>query len=396
MGADADEDALTGLVAGTTDAAFALHRELADGDNQFLSPFGVALALAMVAPGASDPVQTRLRDLLGSPSADDSGEDDPLHVALGSLRDRLAERGVTGTSGSADESFALSIADAAWGQTDYPFDPAYLAALAAFADEGGLHEVDYGQPERARDHINAWVAEATDGQIPDLLPAGSLDTQTRLVLTTALSFRARWEHPFDGAPTPRPFTALDGTDHEVLMLDQRRPWACAERDGTQVVELPYAGGDVAMLVILPPPGEFRAVERRLDADRLSAFADALEPRPARLVLPCFEFTWRQDLVAPLARLGLGALFDPDAGALDGIAETDEPLAVDGVYHETRVAVDAAGTEAAAATGTTIGTVSVQPVETEIVADRPFLFLIRDCPTGAVLFCGRAVDPAGWR
>jgi serpin B len=380
-----NEDIAT-LVAGTNDAAFDLLRECSDDENLCLSPVGLVLALAMAEAGAGGETSAQLRETLGVPDA--------VHEACHHLQRRLAD----GTGSASDGvPFELSVANAVWGQNGYPFREPYLSMLDAHYD-GGLQTVDYRHdPEDARERINAWVAEETSGRIETLLPAGSVDTLTRLVLVTAVYFRASWRHPFEESETSEEtFTALDGREHAVAMMTQRRTWAHAEHDGTRAVELPYAGGAVSMLVVLPPAGEFEKRARAFDTERLDALVDGLEPRRLGLSVPRFEFEWGADLCKPFEQLGVVDAFDPDTAEFAGIAETDEPFALDGLYHEAMLAVDEAGTEAAAATGATMGTVSIPPEAPDFTADRPFLCLIRDRETGAVLFLARVADPAGWQ
>jgi serpin B len=390
---------LPALVRGTNEFAVDLHRSLPSGENTAASPLGLALALAMVYAGARGQTERQMAETLGYP------RDAAVHAAFGEIQRRLDDAGKhTGRPDDA-EPFALALANAVWGQADYPFAPAYRETLATHYGDA-LREVDYrSDPEGARATINEWVADETRGHIENLLPPGAVDTLTRLVLVNAVYFQADWKHPFESNETsPGSFTALDGTEHAVPMMSQRREWAYAERDGTKAVELPYVGDEVSMLVVLPPAGAFESVADSLDAKTLATLADATEPRPGvRVALPRFEFEWGQDLAGTLAALGMPDAFDADAAdfgkitvANEQVAEAREDIALDGVYHEAYVAVDEAGTEAAAATGATMGTVSIPPTAAEFVADRPFLFAIRHRPTGAILFLGRVVDPRGWR
>jgi len=381
------DDDLATLVAGTNDAGFDLLRERSDDGNLCLSPVGVALALAMVEAGAGGETSAQLRETLGFPEG--------VHEAFNHLQRRLADGDEPGGE-SGGVPFELSVANAVWGQDGYPFREAYRSTL----DEhygGGVQTADYrDNPEDARERINAWVAEETSGRIEDLPPAGSLDALTRLVLVTAVYFRASWRHPFDESKSSEgTFTALDKTEHAVPMMEQDRTWAHAEHDGTRAVELPYAGGDTSMLVVLPPAGEFEKRTQEFDAETLDALVDGLEPRRLGLSLPRFAFEWGADLREAFKRLGVVEAFDPGAAEFEGIADTDEPIALDGLYHETMLAVDEAGTEAAAATGATMGTVSIPPEAPDFTADRPFLCVIRDRETDTVLFLARVADPAGW-
>lgn len=387
MGRDEQtERNLATLVSGATDAGFDLLRRFPNDKNHCLSPVGVAVTLAMAEAGARGETSEQLHEALGLP--------ENVHETFAHLQTRLAGGDTGGVAGGVP--FELSVANAVWGQDDYPFREAYLSVLDEHY-QGGLQTVDYRHdPAEARETVNRWVAEKTGDRITQLLPAGSLDTLTRLVLVTAVYFRASWQHPFEEEQSGEAsFTALDGTEHTVSMMEQNRAWAHADHDGTRAVELPYAGGDTSMLVVLPPAGEFEERTRQFDAERLETLVDALEPRRLGLSLPRFEFEWGEDLREAFEQLGVVDAFDPSAAAFGGVAETDEPFALDGLHHETRLAVDEAGTEAAAATGATMGTVSIPPQAPDFTADRPFLCVVRDRDTGAVLFLAQVVDPAGW-
>ena len=400
-----DDEALEALVARTNGFTIDLHRQLlADrGDeNVFCSPISASIAFAMVDAGARGETRRQLREAFRYP-------DQELHATMGKLQSHLDQRGRgdkgdgdddSGTSGDADEetAFQLSIANAVWGQEDYAFKQGYLDTLAEEYD-AGLNEAAFvSSYEDERERINDWVADQTDGTIEELLPRGALNSLTRLVLVNAIYFLANWAHTFpEEATTDEGFTALDGTNHDVSMMSLEREWTYAEREGVQAVELPYVGDDAAMIAVLPPAGEFKSYEQELNAQQLAGLIDELGSRSGTVQLPRFEFTTSVRLSDPLKALGVTDAFDPDRADLTGIAspETSKDLYLKEAYHDAAVAVDEEGTEAAAATGAVLGSTMAPADPFEFVADRPFLFVIRDKPTGTILFIGRAVDPTGW-
>ena len=400
---DVDDEQLRELVRGTNGFAFDLYRELLDeGGNVFASPVSVSVALAMAYAGARGETRTQMREALRYRL-----DDENLHEAFAQLQDELDERGedvAVDTGGGYDEDdepvpFELSVVNAAWGQEGYPFEQSYLDVLDRHYG-GGLREVDYAtDAESAREAINDWVADETGDRVKELLPEGALDALTRLVLVNAVYFTANWKHPFSESLTDHePFTALDGSDHEVPMMRENRSWRYAEVDGAQAVELPYVGGEASMLAVLPPEGEFETYERSFDGETLAAIVDELDEREGTVRLPRFEFAAEFQLKAALRSLGMVDAFDEqkaDFGDMARLDETGENLLIDDVYHDAYVAVDEEGTEAAAATGVVVRKSSAPADPFEFVADRPFLFAIRDRPTDAVLFLGRVVDPAGW-
>jgi serpin B len=367
-------------------------------ENAIASPLSVSITLSMALAGVRGETRSEMRSALRH-----SLEGDRLHAAYNALQRELADRrALDPDSLSADYDaddeplpFDLSIVNAVWGQAGFPFEDEYLDRLSDHYG-GGLRELDFrADPNGARTRINDWVAEQTGDRIEELLPRGSIDTLTRLVLTNAVYFRANWQYPFEASDTePRSFTAIDGTETAVPMMERHEELPAATVDGVEGVELPYVGGEVSMLLVLPPAGEFRDFEADLDAATLTRIVDELEPSPGTVALPRFEFGSGTALRPILEALGMEAAFDPAAADFSGMADldaTDEDLYVDDVYHDATVTVEETGTEAAAATGAVLDFTSAPPTEFEFVADRPFLFAIRDRPTGAVLFLGRVVD-----
>lgn len=378
--------------------------------NFFFSPYSISVALAMTYAGARGETRAQMGTALQFPAG-------PLAPRFGRLQTRLdaleTEPAPTRTEPTATPApteepgatatrterpavpFRLSVANAPWGQTGYPFARAYLQLLERNYG-AGLRQVDFeSEPEGSRRTINQWVAENTGGKITDLLAPGAVTELTRLVLTNAVYFRANWLNQFDEANTAdRPFTSLDGAERTVPMMAQRDTFPYAAVDGHQLIELPYAGGSASMVVLLPAPGQFAAFERSLDAARLSNLLSQLDEREGTIRLPRFTTRTTLNLKPTLSALGMPAAFSGDAdfsGMLS--AEAPEDFRIDDVVHESFVAVDEAGTEAAAATAVIVGTTAVGTPEEafEMTVDRPFLFAIREETTGTVLFLGRIVD-----
>ena len=396
---DVDTDTLGTLVADATDFAFDLHTSLADANpnaNRFVSPYSVSVALAMTYAGARGETREQMAQTLRF-----SLPRDDLHPAFHALRGRInGGDGSERTDSDADDKprpFTLAGANALWGQENYPWRDPFLATLDGNYG-AGLHAVDFAaEPEVARERINGWVADRTAEKIPELLPEGSVHSLTRLVLTNPIYFKANWQHEFDPEKTqPRTFTALDGSTSEVPTMEVTEDLPYTETDGHQLVELPYVGGEVSMVVALPKEGHFEKFERSLDADRLSELLDGLDEREGTLQLPTFTFSTATSLKETLADLGMPVAFEQNAADFSGMADTDDPLFIGDVIHEAFVGVDEKGTEAAAATAVTVETTSAElnpPEPFEMTVDRPFLFAIRQRETGALLFVGRVVDAA---
>lgn len=402
---DVDDDTLDELVTGANTFALDLFDELRtadDPENLMVSPISATVALAMTYAGASGTTREQMREAIGY-----TLDDEQLHAALNELQRTLSGRGENldeaelpsnYDEGDDPVPFQLSLVNSIWGQEGFPFRDEYLTTLENHYG-GGLNKVDFDEnPGGVREAINAWIAEQADDQIKELLPAGSITSQTVLVLTNAIYFMANWRHPFDTDQTePADFTALDGSTSTVQMMSQDVKVPAATVDGAQVVELPYIGGTTGMLIVVPPGGEFEAYERTFDAKRLGRIVDSLEPQRGYVNLPRFEFDSEFKLEKPLEALGMTDAFDPDAADFSRMADLSETggnLFVDQVYHDTYVAVDEQGTEAAAATGSVMNLVSRPP--TLLDANRPFLFMIRDRPTGTVLFTGHVVNASAAR
>lgn len=391
---DVSEETLEALVEGNTRFALDLYDYLRESEegNLLASPHSVSVALAMTYAGARGETEERIAEAMRF------GLDDELHPAFAALYHELEARSEVETEdGDEGDPFELAGANAAWGLESYPYREEYLELVEHYYG-AGFQTVDFeGDPEGAREEINAWVAERTEERIDDLLPEGSIDELTRLVLTNALFFRATWAEPFEEERTEdAPFIALDGTVEEVPLMRRDGSYPYAEVGGHQVIELPYVGREVGMVVVLPAEGEFERVEDSLDADRFSTLDDALEEREGAIALPRFGFESGFALKEALSTLGMSIAFDERAANFDGIAPLEElegNLYVDDVYHDTFIAVDETGTEAAAATGVVIDVESAPADPFEMIVDRPFLFAIRDRPTGSVLFLGRVVDAA---
>ncbi|WP_124197350.1 serpin family protein [Natrarchaeobius chitinivorans] len=388
---------LEDLIRGNTAFATSMLRRFADEEpnaNHLFSPVSIATALAMARAGAREETATQMTETLAFPSEDD------LHPAVGALQYDLNERAAdAATPGIVDRlrggrEFDLTVANALWGQTGYPYREPFLETLEANYGTG-LREVDFvDDTDGARAAVNDWVDDATDGRIDEFLPPESVTDATRLVVTNAVTLFADWAEAFDPDDTrDRTFTALSGSSEEVAMMNQTGDFPYAREPEYGAIELPYVGEEVSMVIVVPPEGEFESFEADLDADRIAEIFDALEEREAAIHVPRFEFDLEFELAEVLGDLGMSAPFDPEAANFEGVAPAEagsDALYLFDVYHEAYVSVDEAGTEAVAATGLSGGLASGPPT---LIADRPFLFFVRDRSTDAVLFLGRVVDAA---
>lgn len=384
---DVDGAELAELVSGNTRFAFDLYHAVRGGnDNLFYSPYSISMALAMTYVGARGETAEQMADALHFTLPEER-----LHPAFNALGLELAERG-KGPMVKEGDAFRLNVVNALWGQAGYTFLPDFLDALAANYG-AGMRLLDFRfAPEESRQTINEWVADQTEGKIENLIPPGAITDLTRLVLTNAIYFNATWLHTFDEANTAEgPFHLLGGTEVTVPMMHQTEYFNYTADDGYQAVELPYAGEDLSMVILLPAQGQFESFEDELGAGRVDAIVQDLERENVKLTMPEFEFDSSFQLSGALAGLGMPIAFDAEQANFSGIADTDD-LFIQEVVHKAFVSVDEEGTEAAAATGVMMGITSAPPPPEEVAIDRPFIFMIRDVETEAILFAGRVLNP----
>jgi serpin B len=385
VGADFD------LAAATNATGIDLGRQLIVGpeENWALSPYSIESALALAYAGAEGPTRAEMARALHFPDADSS-----IAAAFTQSRAQLHEIALRAGAQWQDASRLF-------GQAGYAFRPSFLTLLA----DG------YGAPfepadfrlaaEPARQRINAWVADSTQGKISNLIPAGAIDAHTRLVLVNGLYLKVPWRYPFKASRTDdQPFHFNDGQARNVRTMGQTDHLGYRKEGDFVAVTLPYAGGDLQFLILLPDrlDGADR-LSQELSPDLLQRCAN-LPTREVALRLPRFKF---DGPALPLGRelraLGMKSAFDQPAGSADfsraAPRTPNDYLALSEVYHQAFVAVNEQGTEAAAATGgVMLSTFAVEagPGPIVVQVDHPFLFAIQQRSTGLCLFLGRVNNP----
>lgn len=343
--------------------------------NLAIAPTSIATVLGMVAAGAKGATETQLVDALRIPLPAAR-----LQPAIGGLVRTLATRSTDGVS--------LSEVDQTWVQQELHLLAGFTGTLTRdYA--APLARIDFGDPQRAADTINAWTSARTHAKIPKLLTPAALDA-AELVLTDAVYLDAKWEHGFDaGLTDAQPFHLVNGQAVSVPTMHQTDELATGQGDGWTAVALPYKGGALEMDVVMPD--DIEQFQHNLDSAGFDRIIGSLHPAEVDLSLPRFEFRARFDNLQPeLEKLGVKDAFDSARADFSGMTG-DRSLFLSAVVHEAFVHVDEQGTVAAAATGGVMEKASA-PIATAVRIDKPFLFAVRDRVTGAIVFLGRVADP----
>jgi serpin B len=295
------------------------------------------------------------------------------------------------------DQYEVHVANALWGEKTQSFQQSYLETIQKFY-QGGLFPADFkSDPEAARLGINAWVEKQTHNKIKDLLGPGSVDDQTRLVLTNAIYFLGNWTSQFDSTSTSdQDFSVSAGEKVKAPLMHQTHEYRYWANRSLQALELPYKGGDLSMLVLLPRQADgLAAAEKSLSAARIGQVRAKLQPETVDAYLPKFKLETSYALNGPLEALGMKQAFVFGKADFSGIDGGTGYFSISQVIHKAFVDVNERGTEAAAATGVELLGADLPPTRPPVFrADHPFLFLICDNASSSILFLGRMMNPKG--
>ncbi|KAJ0060004.1 hypothetical protein NL108_018235 [Boleophthalmus pectinirostris] len=431
------------LCKANTTFALALYKKLIEDDkigNIFCSPFSISAALAMVLLGARGNTATQMSEVLGfsEPSAPPSGDDlqcslqtDRPYLMQSQMQTRMQMRTQIqrtsrlpaylrkclkpeGGKDNVDESFAqlltelnkpealyvLSIANRLYGEKQYTFDKLFLAETKKHYG-AELETVDFvSNPEESRVHINNWVEEQTQNKITNLLPAGVVDASTRLVLVNAIYFKGKWNSQFKEENTIDGEFRLNKTDTKPVKLMIQKAkfhFSFIEEANCKVLEMPYEGEDLSMVILLPNDIEdettgLEKLEEDLTYDKFKEWTDrdTMGFVEVEVRLPRFKMEENYDLNKVLISMGMVDAFDVGKSDLSGMSPAND-LVVTKVVHKAFVEVNEEGTEAAAATGVVISERAALITE-KFIVDHPFLCYIRHNPSKSILFAGRFSSP----
>ncbi len=369
----------------STELSLALYQALgkSSGGNLFFSPYSASAALSMTLAGAAGETEQQMASLLRAP--ENIATHHAAQAAFEKKIKRIADKG----------DVALETAHSLWPQKGYALSHAFLKDLRQYYGST-VTPVDYrSATENARKTINTWVEKKTRDKIRELLKPGILNSLTRLTLVNAVYFKGDWSNRFDSsATTDAPFFIRPDSTVTVSMMHQERKFRYAASDSLQIIELPYAGEDLSMLLLLPAEknGIFD-LEKSLTPGTLETLSDSLRETTVSIFLPKFTLTSTLRLDEKLRTLGMTDAFDPAKADFSRMTTRNDKLFIGAVVHKAFIDVNEEGTEAAAATGVVIGLTSAMPEPLPVFrADHPFLFLIRENGSGSILFMGRVAEP----
>jgi len=349
--------------------------------NIVVSPLSLATAVAMLELGAEGATETQIAATLGTTELTAEQQ----AAGWSALSAELAAVG-------ASDGIALQSANSLWLQKGLAMDPTFMSGLSRYF-ASGVWQVDFASdPVAAVAALNAWVTGETHGRITSLFAPGTITNQTALVLANAVYFKAAWEQPFMGVTVAGSFHLPDGTSATVPFMHTPSlgplDVLVSTASGVDAVQLPYTGGHIAALVIMPTSGSLSNLTGSLTAAGLDRIVSGMKSSSIDLAMPTLSLSDTHELIPTLKNLGMRDAFDGDAN-LSGMSPV--PLVVTDVVQKATLDVSAWGTEATAATGISVATAGRLP-SMALAIDHPFLFLIRDVQTGMILFEAQVDNP----
>ena len=395
--ADDDGSAQQGIrevVTANNRFAFEVYSQLdkSEQGNMFYSPYSISAALAMTYEGARGATADEMKSVFHFPESD-------------ILRSNFAA--IYNNINKGQKDYQLNTGNALWVQKDYPFLQEYITTTEKYYG-GKAANLDFiSETEKSRQTINSFIEEQTNDKIRDLIPEGVIGSDTRLVLTNAIYFKGTWEWEFDKSDTREGEFKIT-TDNVIrvpmmYMDNDKAMFNYADLGDLQILELPYKGEDISMLVLLPKQGEdydyetneiitsnYTLEDIELSSEILEEYKSKMQETDLDAIyLPKFEFDTKYFMKETLSNLGMPNSFSDSADFSGMTGKRD--LFISQVIHQAYVKVDEEGTEAAAATAVIAETISPMP-RNIFRADHPFVFIIQERQTGNILFMGKVVDP----
>jgi serpin B len=378
------------FIKGNNQFAIDLYKQMSkSNENIFFSPISISNVFAMLYAGTDGKTKKEIKQVFHF------APEKELHSYFSELIRKIKSNdgGILGIFFSVRE---LHIANGIWMQKDYKFKKEYLKTMNKYYN-AVLKEVDFKKAsEKSRNTINRWVEQKTKRKIKDLMPPGSISSSTRLVLTNAIYFKSKWEYIFDEKETEyMPFYLLDGSEKKVPMMSygESKYLRYFEDEQIQIIEMDYKGRKNSMLVILPKKKDgIKDLEKILTLDILNKWMESMKTEKVVVFFPKFKITGDYELRHDLENLGLNTIFSEEADFSE--MTNEKGLFINAIFHKTFIEVTETETKAASATATGL---LLAPPPTEIEprifkADHPFIFLIYDKDTSAILFLGRFLEP----
>ncbi|MQA90435.1 MAG: serpin family protein [Gemmatimonas sp.] len=365
----------TSVVTGSNTFAFDLLRAVnagAEGENFFVSPLSVSMALGMTLNGAAGETYNEMQAMLGFGTL----SQEEINEAYRGLIDLLL---------SLDPNVEMAVGNSIWYRDGFPVDSAFLDAVVN-AFDAQIEPANFEDPATV-DRINGWVRDVTRDRIQELLDRISRDEV--MFLINAVYFKGNWRAPFDPQRTvDDDFEGLDGQSTPVRMMNADGTFLHSSGEGYRAIELPYGNGAFAMTIVLPAgDSDVNELIEELNGGRWTEVVNGMSEQRLMLAVPRFELEYDVKLNDPLKSMGMEAAFVDSTADFSRISPAGG-LYVTRVEHSSFVKVDEEGTEAAAATNVGIGIVSAPP---SFRVDRPFLFAIRERFSGTILFSGKIVS-----
>lgn len=361
--------------AGTNDFAFSLYKKVQDADphaNTFISPLSVSMALAMTLNGASDETQQSILNTI------DYGD-------LTAAEVNQAYKDLTALLLSMDKKVAMGIANSVWYRNSLTVFPAFSNTINEYYD-GTVEGLNFDDPG-SKNTINRWVEDKTNDRIKNLVE--TINPEDVMFLINAIYFKGDWTYKFDKLKTSsRQFTREDGSTTPVDMMNASKVAMKIHHDSlAHLIDLPYGNEQFRFTILLPKDSHTVAeVAAALNTETLNTWLTDAADASSEFELPKFKMEWKKDLKETLASMGMSTI-----GFLRLFEDLPQDLEITSVTHKSFLEVNESGTEAAAVTSVGVGTTSTVPQP--ITINRPFIFMIRENHTGAILFMGQLTDPA---
>ncbi|KAM4747596.1 plasminogen activator inhibitor 1 [Rhinophrynus dorsalis] len=356
------------------------------GQNLGFSPYGASSALSILQSGAAGKTLDQIRKALGF-----GYRERAVSASLRKLREAIC-----GPQTSSDEDpKSVHVADGLFVQRDLPLTSGFLKRFQT-TFQRHVTQINFTEPTQAKDILNQWVENNTDGMIQDLLGSNSIPPLTRLVLLSAVHFSGKWLLPFpEKATHKRPFYRSDGSQVQASMMANTGKYnysefTTPEGEFYDVIELPYEGDELSMLIAAPYEKgvPLSTITDILTPELISEWKSSVKKATRLLVLPKFSLLSEVDLKSPLERLGVTDMFSAESADFSRLS-SEKPLYVSQAFQKIKVEVTESGTTASAATAAII---LARMAPLEVIMDRPFLFIVRHNPTGSLLFIGQVMEP----